>query len=149
MKKIKITTSIIVSLVFLWIGFVGAISFMEAWLKFRAPGVTLELGLGIGNLVFKALNGVEIVFASLILIFMIWRSLIESNRTFSVWIGIALFVLLIESFWLLPSLGHRAESIIHGVDVEKIDLHILYISAEILKVGALFIYGGIMLKSRM
>ena len=38
--------------VFLWIGFVSAISFMEAWLKFRAPGVTLTLGLGIGRLVF-------------------------------------------------------------------------------------------------
>ena len=25
---------------FVWLGFVGAISFMEAWLKFRAPGVT-------------------------------------------------------------------------------------------------------------
>jgi uncharacterized membrane protein (DUF485 family) len=38
--------------VFLCIGFVGAISFMEAWIKFRAPGVTLSIGLGIGKLVF-------------------------------------------------------------------------------------------------
>lgn len=29
---------------------------MEAWLKFRAPGITLPLGLGIGKLVFNALN---------------------------------------------------------------------------------------------
>ena len=42
--------------VFLWIGFVGAISFMEAWLKFKAPGVTMPIGLGIGKLVFNALN---------------------------------------------------------------------------------------------
>ena len=26
--------------IFLWIGFVCAISFLEAWLKFRAPGVS-------------------------------------------------------------------------------------------------------------
>ena len=32
---------------FIWIGFVSAISFMEAWLKFRASGVTLPIGLGI------------------------------------------------------------------------------------------------------
>jgi len=38
---------------FVWIGFVCAISFMEAWLKFRAPGITVPLGLGIGRLVFQ------------------------------------------------------------------------------------------------
>ena len=52
---------------FLWIGFVCAISFMEAWLKFRAPGVTIPLGLGIGRLVFNALNKVEWIFATAIL----------------------------------------------------------------------------------
>lgn len=30
------------SAVFLWISFVCAISFMEAWLKFRAPGITVD-----------------------------------------------------------------------------------------------------------
>lgn len=44
---------------FVWIGFICAISFMEAWLKFRAPGITIPLGLGIGKLVFQALNYVE------------------------------------------------------------------------------------------
>ena len=41
---------------FLWIGFICAISFMETRLKFRAPGVTLPIGLSIGKLVFRALN---------------------------------------------------------------------------------------------
>src|SRR5215207_233169 len=36
-----------------------AISFLEAPLKFRAPGVTLQIGLGIGRMVFRALNTVE------------------------------------------------------------------------------------------
>ena len=44
-----------------WLGMVVAISFLEAPLKFRAPGVTLPVGLGIGRLVFKALNVVEVV----------------------------------------------------------------------------------------
>ena len=43
-----------------WLGMVVAISFLEALLKFRAPRVTLPVGLGIGRLVFKALN-VEVV----------------------------------------------------------------------------------------
>ena len=53
---------------FLWIGFVCAISFMEAWLKFRAPGITRPLGLGIGRLVFKALNKVEWFFAFVLVV---------------------------------------------------------------------------------
>jgi len=48
--------TLIIAITFIWIGFIGAISFMEAWLKFQAPGVTTELGLSIGQLVFKALN---------------------------------------------------------------------------------------------
>ena len=44
-----------------WAGFVSAISFMEAWLKFQAEGVSREIGLSIGKLVFTALNRVEIV----------------------------------------------------------------------------------------
>lgn len=48
---------------FVWLGMVVAISFLEAPLKFRAPGITLLLGLGIGRLVFRALNAAEIVLA--------------------------------------------------------------------------------------
>jgi len=38
---------------FVWLGMVLAISFLEAPLKFRAPGVTLQIGLGIGRVVFR------------------------------------------------------------------------------------------------
>jgi hypothetical protein len=55
-----------VAAVFVWLGMVLAISFVEAPLKFRAPGVTLKIGLGIGRLVFRALNVFEYVFAIVI-----------------------------------------------------------------------------------
>jgi hypothetical protein len=54
------------SATFIWIGFVCAISFMEAWLKFTAPGITIPLGLGIGRVVFHALNKVEWVLCAII-----------------------------------------------------------------------------------
>lgn len=41
---------------FVWLGMVLAISFLEAPLKFRAPGVTIPLGLGIGRIVCRALK---------------------------------------------------------------------------------------------
>lgn len=52
--------------VLIWLGMVLAISFLEAPLKFRAPNVTLQIGLGIGRLVFRALNGCELVLAAAI-----------------------------------------------------------------------------------
>ena len=67
MKNLTRNLPIIAS-VFLWIGFVGAISFMEAWLKFQVPTLTLSVGLGIGKLVFNALNKVELVLAIIILL---------------------------------------------------------------------------------
>ena len=55
-----------VAAVFVWLGMVLAISFLEAPLKFRAPNVTLQIGLGIGRLVSRALNTLRI--------FLRWRS---------------------------------------------------------------------------
>ena len=49
---------------FVWLGMVLTISFLETPLKFLAPGIALPLGLGIGRLVFRALNTVEVVLAA-------------------------------------------------------------------------------------
>ncbi|MBX3194610.1 MAG: hypothetical protein KF727_05865 [Microbacteriaceae bacterium] len=56
------------AIAFVWLGMVLGISFLEAPLKFRAPGVTVALGVGIGRLVFRALNIVEAVFALVLLV---------------------------------------------------------------------------------
>jgi len=45
---------------------VVAISFIETPLKFRAPGVTLQIGLGIGRLVFRVLNVCELALAAVV-----------------------------------------------------------------------------------
>lgn len=50
-----------------WLGLIIGISLIEAPLKFQAPGITIPLGLGIGRLVFTAMNWVEIVIAVILL----------------------------------------------------------------------------------
>lgn len=135
--KVKYPVAIVS--VFLWIGFVCAISFMEAWLKFRAPGVTLPIGLGIGRLVFSTLNKVEWVFAVAILV-----SLGGSVRWFppnAVLMYIPLGLLLLQTFWLLPALGIRAEMHIQGQPPASSGLHVYYLAAEVIKVSCLFIFG--------
>ena len=126
--------------IFLWLGFVGAISFMEAWLKFRAPGVTLSLGLGIGRLVFDALNKVEWVLAFAVLANLIFAK----ARVFSlknIFYFIPLLLLIFQSIWVLPALDARAELIIQGQELASSYLHFYYVGMEIVKVVCLFIFG--------
>jgi hypothetical protein len=125
---------------FLWIGFVCAISFMEAWLKFQAPGITVPLGLGIGRLVFDALNKVEWVFAIAIIF--------SGSITKEKWLRfknlafvIPFILLFMQTFWLLPALDARAERVINEQLLPPSNLHFFYIGMEILKIIALIIFG--------
>ncbi len=123
----------------LWVGFVCAISFMEAWLKFRAPGVTQPIGLGIGRLVFGALNKVEWLFATVILINILWKGGLFS--TFHLLVCIPVVILLLQTFWLLPVLDQRAEMHIQGREVAPSHLHFYYVGMELVKVSSLIILG--------
>ncbi len=133
---------------FLWIGFVCAISFMEAWLKFRAQGVTLPIGLSIGKIIFSALNKVEWVFAIFIIV-----SLIFKNVSFLKWenltIAIPFVLLILQTFWLLPFLNERAELQIQGQAVAASNLHFYYVAMEVIKVVCLFSFGLYLLKGKI
>ncbi len=136
----KNKTTYIIAITFIWIGFVGAISFMEAWLKFQAPSITIELGLEIGQLVFKALNRVEVVCTILILILSI-ADKVNRAQVITNLFYIPVIIIVIQTMWLLPQLDHRAALIISGIDVAESKLHFWYILLEVVKVCSLFIYG--------
>lgn len=136
--KSKVEQPIAVICAFTWIGCICAISFMEAWLKFRAPGVTLPIGLGIGRLVFAALNKVEWVFAVAILISNVR---IVKKISFDPFYIIVVLALMVQTVWLLPALDARAELYIQGKTVPLSYLHFYYVIAEGIKFIALSIFG--------
>jgi hypothetical protein len=115
----------------IWAGLLLGISFLEAPLKFQAPGITLGLGLGIGRLVFGALNRIEIVFTLLI-----WALCFLYKPSRSTWIVLSVIsvIILIQSLWLLPVLDERAQLIIDGKTPAPNSPHIYYILAEALKI---------------
>lgn len=132
---------------FVWVGAVGAISFVEAPLKFRAPNVTPALGLGIGKIVFQMLNRIEIVFALLMLVSML---LARPAGDFALYIFGAIFVLLLlQTVWLLPLLNARAEQVIAGVAAPHSNNHLIFIAFETLKFLLLFILGVSLLKDNL
>lgn len=132
---------------FLWIGFVGAISFMEAWLKFQAPGVTLPIGLGIGKLVFQALNQVEWVFAITICL-TLTIGFKETFRWPTLLFLLPFCLLITQSIWVLPALNARANLVIQGIEPAASNLHFYYVAMECLKIIALSAFGITLFKSK-
>ncbi|RAS62361.1 hypothetical protein C8D87_108182 [Lentzea atacamensis] len=94
---------------------------VEAPLKFRAPGITLPLGLGIGRLVFRALNASEIVLAT------------ATATTFAL------------APRPLAATEARAALIIDGVTPPKSRAHLAYIALEGAKVLMLVTFGIVLM----
>lgn len=126
-------------LLIFWVGFVCAISFMEAWIKFQAPGVTLTIGLSIGMLVFKALNLVEwalliVSFGWMLTNYTLWNKKIKFSAL------IITVIILLQTFVLLPDLTKRALSLIAENPLPANPAtHITYVVVEIIKVVLLII----------
>jgi len=119
---------------------------MESWLKFQAPNITTEIGLGIGKLVFGALNIMEFVFMVIITsnyIVLFKKRKLQLSSAFL----IVITIVLLQTFWLLPTLSQRAELIIQNVQVQKSNFHVVYVLLEIIKTICLFYFGTNLLKT--
>lgn len=135
---------------FVWFGMITAISFIETPLKFKAPGMTHALGVGIGRLVFKVLNRVEAVLAVVIVIAWTQQPGLVGLPT-GILLGIAMAALALQMLVLRPAMGKRTKAlsntaVTHGgqqavkAKVGTVN-HIAYIGSELLKAIALPIAG--------
>lgn len=112
-----------------WFGMVCAIA-MEAHLKFQAPGITRELGLGIGKLVFTTLNRIECLTALILVVaFFAFRTTNKARVVF----GLIFIILTAQTFWLIPNLIERIDLIVSGNALPDSGIHLIYIAFEILK----------------
>ncbi len=131
--------TVAIPLIFIWVGFVCAISFMEAWLKFQAPGVTIPIGLGIGRLVFGALNKVEwVLFLGSVFCLFPLKNLAPRIKILML---LLVVILSIQTFWMLPLLDMRAELFIQGAKVLPSNMHFYFVALELIKVLTLVILG--------
>ena len=121
-----------VALTFIWLGMVLAISFLEAPLKFRAPGVTLQIGLGIGRLVFRALNSVEVLIAVAIAIAL---GLSNPRIGIVVTFAIAFGALIIQLAGVRPRLTRRSDAVLAGENAPRSHAHYVYVAFEVVKLS--------------
>lgn len=137
---------VMLMLVLVWSGCIIAISFMESWLKFRAPGVTVPIGLSIGKLVFGALNKMEWFFVSVLLVTYFFNSgQIDTSAIIS--FGFAAGLLVMQTFWLLPALDARADIVISGNVSAPSSLHWYFVIGEVIKLSSLLILAFRLFKS--
>lgn len=133
-----VSTRVAAATIFVWLGMVLAISFVEAPLKFRAPGVTLRIGLGIGQLIFRALNTLELLFAVIIIAVLFSR---HTPGTLDVAIVVANGALLLQLVVLRPLLSRRTTEVLEGDESERSRAHFAYVGLELVKVVALVVAG--------
>ena len=124
---------VILLVIGVWIGMLIGISFVEAPLKFQAPNITLTLGLGIGKLVFAALNKFEILFSIILLVWLIYQNQLLSNWTLFV-LALPIVIVVLQSIWLLPVLNLRVEKLLAGATLPKSYDHFYYVLMEVFKV---------------
>jgi hypothetical protein len=125
-----------------WLGMVLAISFLEAPLKFRAPDVTVPIGLGIGRLVFRALNTAEAVLAAVAVV----AALVDPPPTGVVVAGsVAVLVLAAQLGWVRPRLTRRSDLVLAGQEAPRSSGHVVYVALEVVKVLALVVAGASLL----
>jgi hypothetical protein len=136
-------TAIAVALDFVWLGMVLAISFLEAPLKFRAPNVTLQIGLSIGRLVFRALNTVEVAFALVIGAIVIAG---PSRAGVVEAIAVVVAALAVQLVAVRPALTRRSDRVLAGSDGPRSRAHYGYVALEAVKVVGL-VTAGILLLS--
>ena len=141
---------IAVAVIFMWLGMVVAISFIEAPLKFRAPGVSLQVGLGIGRLVFRALNTAEVALAMPLLIAI---AADPPSSAATVAVGVVVAALATQLLTVRPALSRRSDAVLAASapaftapagSARRSRTHYGYVALELVKVVALII-GGVAL----
>jgi hypothetical protein len=135
---VNVAESVATAVIFVWLGMVLAISFLEAPLKFRAPGVTLQIGLGIGRLVFGALNAVEAVLAGVVVVAMVVGA---PPVVVLAPAAAAVAALVLQLAVVRPRLTRRSDAVLAGADPPRSLSHHAYIGLEGLKVLALVAAG--------
>ena len=125
MRPVALTARLVIPAI--WLGLIIAIDLIEAPLKFQAPGITIPLGLGIGRLVFTAMNIVEGVLA-LILI----AAVVTTRQIRPAWTLLATIVglLIVKVAVVRPLLNARTEAVLAGTAEAGSSVHIIYIALD-------------------
>jgi hypothetical protein len=124
--------------VLLWSGMILGISFLESWVKFRAPLPTKPIGLDVGRTVFSAFHQVQWALLLLAIFIMLFI-----HRDYNKWILIIsiTLTLIFQTLWIHPKLKDRIDLILAGQSSKPSYLHSIYVGLELIKLVLLISLG--------
>ena len=118
----------------LWLGLLVGVSFIATPAKFSAVSLSLPVALDVRRATFSVFNKIEwLMLAALATVVV----LSGSSRVPSAATALLTTVLLLQSAWLLPVLSQRIAAIIAGNYLPASSVHLLYIAADLVKIGLL------------
>lgn len=131
---VRLSTSALIVIALLWLGALAGVSFIATPAKFLAPSLDLPVALDVGRHTFAVFTKVESVLAiaSLALAWVVRR-----QRQALLVAALLALIVAAETFWLLPVLDARVETIIQGGVPEASRLHSVYVAMEGTKALAL------------
>jgi len=124
----------------LWFGMVFAISFIEAPLKFQAPGITIPLGLGIGRLVFTTLNILEAVLAVALIAVSLWPKAVRITGQLRAILWIIIAILVVKIAVVRPPLNARTDLVLGGAEPGESPWHYIYIVLDVALLVLLIVF---------
>jgi hypothetical protein len=130
----------------LWLGFVSAISFIEAPLKFQAPGVELKQAASIGKVVFHALNRIEWICCAFSWFLMLRIKLVRERISLFM-LGLISLILLFQTWVLFPVMDVRVAMVMAGEVPAQTWHHMAYIIADVIKALSLGILSAAQIQS--
>ena len=125
-------------LCFLWLGLTAGISLLESPLRFTVATLPREAAFDLGQVVFNALNTVELV---LLLILAVLVGISGNARQLRLGFALLALMVAVQSIWLLPELTERAAMVVAGIDPPVSIVHRAYVTTEITKLLTLFWLG--------
>ncbi|MCG7309772.1 hypothetical protein [Brachybacterium sp. ACRRE] len=140
--------AVVLALTFVWIGLIVGLSFIEAPVKFQAPGVTLALGLGIGRLVFRVLHAVQIAIVVVVVVCLVLGAGAGIPAPAVAGLVLAILMLIGQLAVVQPRLTRRSNAVLAGEDAPRSRAHHAYVALELLKLVGLLV-GGIALLAHL
>lgn len=127
-----------------WAGLLFGVAYLATPAVFSAETVTRTVGIDATRHSFTVLNRAEIVLA---LASLLALSRAAAGRWVKGCIVLAVVIVALETFWMLPTLDARSDMVVSGTEPPPSAIHTLYISADTLKLLALLAAGGLAAKS--
>lgn len=121
-----------------WFGIVTALGFIETPLKFLAPGMTLDVALGLGRLVLTTAD----VLSGVLLVVLTGLTLVRPRpgRPALISLGALWVVVVVQVALVRPFLNARTDIVLAGGQAGESQLHTVYIALDVLILVLLVVY---------